>query len=78
MPYIAIVGPEAEIYNITEIDHETITELTKGKKMTSEKKIIGRYKSGNIEVDLKIIIETHMKIGMRTIIKIRIKTGIKT
>ena len=40
---MAIVGPEAEIDHIVEIDHETTTQ------MTIEKKIIGRSKIGNIK-----------------------------
>ena len=45
------------IDHIIEIDHETVTE------MTIEKKIIGRSKIGNIEVDIEIIMETHVMTG---------------
>ena len=47
-----IVGSEKEIDLIVEINHKTITE------MTIEKKITGRTKIGNIEVDIEIIMET--------------------
>ena len=43
---MTIVGPEAEIDHIVEIDHETTTTMTIGKKIT------GRSKIGNIEVDI--------------------------
>ena len=46
--------------------------------MTIGNKIIGEPRIRSIEIDIDIITETHMKIGMRTIIKISIKTGIKT
>ena len=42
------------IDHIAEIDHETIKEMTIGKE------IIGRSKTGNIEVDIEIIMETHV------------------
>ena len=47
----------AEVDHIVEIDHDTTTE------MTIEKKIIGRSKIGNIEVDIEIIMETHVMTG---------------
>ena len=47
----------AEIDHIVEIDHETTTE------MTIEKKIIGRSKTRNIEVDIEIIMEAHVMTG---------------
>ena len=45
------------IDHLVEIYHETTTE------MTIEKKIIGRSKIGNIEVDIEIIMETHVMMG---------------
>ena len=45
------------IDHIVEIDHETTTE------MTIEKKITGGVKFGNIEVDIEIIMETHVMTG---------------
>ena len=72
MTMAEIVGLEANIDCIVEIDHETTTEMTMGKK------IIGGPKIRNIEKDIEIITETHMKIGIQTIIKMIIKTGMKT
>ena len=46
-----------EIGPIVEIDHENTTE------MTIEKKIIGKIKIGNIEVDIEIIMKTHVMTG---------------
>ena len=48
---------QKKIGPIVEIDHETTTE------MTIEKKIIGKIKIGNIEVDIEIIMKTHVKTG---------------
>ena len=47
----------AEIDHIVETDHKTNTE------MTIEKNINGRSKIGNIEVDIEIIMETHVMTG---------------
>ena len=58
MTMTEIIGPEAEIDPIVEIDHETITDMTTGKK------IIGGPKIRNIEIDIEIITETHMKRGI--------------
>ena len=46
-----------EIDHIVELDHKTTTE------MTVEKKIIGRSKTRNKEVDIEIIMETHVMTG---------------
>ena len=47
----------AEIGHIVEIDHETTTE------MTIEKKIIGISKTGDTELDIEIIMKTHVMTG---------------
>ena len=57
MTMTEIVDPETEIDHIVEIDHKTTTE------MTIEKKIIGRSKTRNIEVDIEIIMETCVMTG---------------
>ena len=57
MTMTEIVGSEKEIDLIVEINHKTNTE------MTIEKKIIGRTKIGNIEVDIGIIMETCVMTG---------------
>ena len=57
MAMTEIVGPEAQIHHIVEIDHKTVIEMTIGKK------IIGGSKIGNIELDIEIIMETHVMTG---------------
>ena len=52
MTVTEIVCPEAQIDHTVEIDHETTTKMT-----------IGRSKIGNIEVDIEIIMETHVMTG---------------
>ena len=69
MTMTEIVGLETEIDHIVEIDHKTTTEMTIGKN------IIGEPKIRNIEIDIEIITETHMKRGIQTIIKMMTKTG---
>ena len=56
---IAMTMTMKGIDHIVEIDQETTT------KMTIEKKVIGRSKTGNIEVDIEIIMETHAMTGNR-------------
>ena len=72
-----IVGPEAEIDHTAEIDHIGQINHKTTTEMTIVKKIIGGPKIRNMEIDIEIITETHMKIGMRTTITISIKTGTK-
>ena len=57
MTMTEIVGSEKEIDLIVEIDHETTTQ------MTIEKKITGRIKIGNIEIDTENIMETCVTTG---------------
>ena len=57
MTMTEVVSSEKEIDLIVEINHRTTTE------MTTEKKIIGRTKTGNIEVDMEIFMETHVMTG---------------
>ena len=57
MTVTKIVCPETGIDHIAEIDHETTTEMTIGKKT------IGSSKIGIIEVDIEIIMETHVMKG---------------
>ena len=57
MTMTEIVGPETGIDLIVEINHETTTEMTVGKKS------IGKTKIRNIEVDIEIIMETHVMTG---------------
>ena len=67
MTMTEIVVPETGIDHIVEIDHNTTT------KMTIEKKIIGRSKIGNREVDIEIIMETCVMTGTLIIVEIHTK-----
>ena len=64
-----IVDPEAKIDHIVKINNKGTTEMTIGKK------IIRGPNIRNIETYIEIITETHMKIGIHTIIKMITKTG---